>query len=142
MLPSVRPSDAVFALQAAMRDMPQVAIETQHLFADGMYARIVPRLAGTLIVGKMHKREHFYIVACGRVAVSDGDGPAVEYGAGTVLVSKPGVKRAVLALEESVCLTVHRTDSTNLDEIEAELVERDETALFDARNHPRALEDA
>lgn len=127
-------STAVERLQAAMRHMPQVELPTQDLFADGMYARVLPRPAGTLIVGKVHRREHFYIVAKGRVAVTMGDGQAVEYGAGTVLVSAPGTKRAVLALEDSVCLTVHRTDSRDLDEIERELLEPDDTALFDAHN--------
>jgi hypothetical protein len=31
-------------------------------------------------------------------------------------------------------LTVHRTDETDLDEIEAELIEPDDTALFDSTN--------
>ena len=31
-------------------------------------------------------------------------------------------------------MTVHKTDKTDLDEIEAELIEPDEIALFDATN--------
>jgi len=91
-----------------------------------------------LIVGKVHKREHFYIVAKGRVQVVSDDG-VTEYEAGSVLVSKPGTKRAVLALEDSVCMTIHRTDLTDLDEIEAELIEPDVTALYDARNEVKEL---
>ena len=124
----------VYALQAAMMDMPQIDLQTFHHFADGMYARVVPRPKGTVIVGKVHKREHFYIVAAGKVAVTNGDGEPNVYEAGTVLVSQPGTKRAVLALEDSVCLTVHRTALKDLDEIEREIVEPDDTALFDARN--------
>lgn len=134
---SVAPRTQIQRLQDEMRQMPQVELPTTHLFADGMYARVLPRAAGVLIVGKVHRREHFYIVAAGRVAVTDGDGPTAEFAAGTVLVSKPGTKRAVLALEDSVCLTVHRTDSRDLDEIERELIEPDDAALFDARNKLR-----
>lgn len=129
---------AIVALQEAMRALPQIEFETIHKFADGMYARILPRAAGVLIVGRVHKREHFYIVTKGRVQVADDNG-VNEYEAGTVLVSQPGTKRAVLALEDSVCMTVHRTDLTDLDAIEAELVEPDETALFDARNKLKEL---
>lgn len=126
-------SEAVYALQAHLAQMPQLELPTEHYFADGMYARVLPRPAGTLIVGKVHKREHFYIVAKGRVAVYMDD-EAREYGAGSLIVSQPGTKRAVLALEDSVCMTVHRTNKRNLDKIERELIEPDKTALFDARN--------
>lgn len=129
----------VWELQDALAQMPQVEIETSHHFADGMYARVAARDAGVLIVGKVHKREHFYIVAKGRVMVTNGEEPAKTYEAGDVIVSKPGTKRAVLALEPSICMTVHRTDKTDLDEIEAELIEPDERALFDSRNKLKEL---
>jgi hypothetical protein len=125
---------SVEALQALMLTMPQVELQTDHYFADGMYCRVVTRAAGTLIVGKVHKREHFYIVAKGAVQVGE-----TVYPAGSVVVSQPGTKRAVLALEDSVCLTVHRTAKRNLDKIERDLVEKDSTALFDARNKLKEL---
>lgn len=132
--PVVKPMRArVDALQALMVQMPQAELETFHYWADGMYARVVPRLKDTLIVGKVHLREHFYIVAQGRVRVTGGD-EVVDLAAPSIVVSKPGTKRAVLALEDSVCLTVHRTDKTDLAEIEAELVESDGEALFGPEN--------
>lgn len=132
-VPLVNPHELVLKAERLMRDMPQEELVTTHFFADGMYARVVGRRAGVLIVGKVHKREHLYIVAKGRVKVVGPSGP-VEYGAGSVIVSKPGTKRMVLAMEDSICLTVHRTDKTDLDEIEKELIEDDEDALYDAHN--------
>jgi hypothetical protein len=126
-------SDPIYALQAHIATMPQVELPTDHYWADGMYCRVVARPAGTLIVGKVHRREHLYIVAKGRVAVYMGDGTR-EYSAGAVIVSKPGTKRAVLALEDSICMTVHRTWKRNLEKIERELIEPDDMALFDADN--------
>jgi hypothetical protein len=35
---------------------------------------------------------------------------------------------------DAIGITIHRTDKTDLDEIEAELIEPDPSALFDARN--------
>lgn len=128
----------VQALQEAMRDLPQAALDTQHFFADGMYARVLYRPVGTLIVGKVHRREHFYIVAKGVVSVATENGTVI-YRAGDIVVSLPGTKRAVFALEDSVCMTIHRTKRKNLDRIEKELVEPDERALYDSRNKVRML---
>jgi hypothetical protein len=130
---------SVKTLEDCLRQLPQVEVETDHFFADGMYCRRASRDAGVLIVGKVHKREHFYCITKGRVMVTNDDGPAKTYEAGDVIVSRPGTKRAVLSLEPSTCMTVHRTDKTDLDEIEQELIEPDPLALFDARNKLRAL---
>ena len=116
-----------------MLKLPQVELETRHYFADGMYAREVVRAAGTLIVGRVHKKEHFYIVTKGRIKVTSDDG-VKEYAAPTVLISKPGTKRAVLALEDSVCMTVHRTMKKSLKNVERELVEDEPASPFGLGN--------
>lgn len=128
----------VAALQAEMIKLPQLELHTDHFFADGMYARVIARPKGALIVGKVHKREHFYIVTKGAVRVTTDDGVR-DIHAPSVIVSRPGTKRAVYALEDSVCMTVHRTDKTDLDEIEEELIEPDDLALFDSWNKPKEL---
>jgi hypothetical protein len=130
---------AIERLQAEVSKLPQAELPTRHYFADGMYCRELPRPAGTLIVGKVHKREHFYIVLSGDVTIA-GDGMRERVTAPRIFVSKPGTKRAVYAHVDSVCITVHRTSETDLDKIEQELVEVDDTALFDARNeHKKPL---
>lgn len=128
----------VAALQRVMSSMPQMELHTDHYFADGMYARVIARPKDALIVGKVHKKEHFYIVTKGKIRVTTDDG-VKDIEAPSVIVSKPGTKRAVLALEDSVCMTVHRTDKTDLDEIEEELIEPDDMAMFDSYNRPKEL---
>jgi hypothetical protein len=115
---------SIDALKHEMWKHPQAELKTRHYFADGMYCRVLPRLKDTLIVGKVHKKEHFYIVAQGIVQVAGEDGTKI-YVAPAVIVSKVGTKRAVLALEDSVCITVHQVSSHDFDEIEKELLEDD-----------------
>lgn len=122
------------ALQRTMARLPQMDLPTRHYFADGMYCRELFRPAGCTIVGKVHKREHFYIVLAGEVTVTSEGKPPERIKAPRIIVSAPGTKRAVYAHEDSTCCTVHRTDSRDLEEIELELIEPDETALFDANN--------
>jgi hypothetical protein len=117
-----------------MVQMPQVDLQTEHYFSEaGMYCRKVFRPAGTLIVGKVHKHHHLFLCAMGEIIAWTENGMK-RLQAGDVVESKPGTKRVTLAVTDAIGVTVHRTDKTDLDEIEAELVEPDNTALFDSRN--------
>jgi hypothetical protein len=120
-------------LQQAASKLPQIELFTEHFFAAGLYARVLFRPADTLIVGKVHKKEHLYIVASGEVTVI-ADGSKERIIGPRVIVSTPGTKRAVYSHTDAVTMTVHATAETDLDKIEAELIEEDETAMFDARN--------
>jgi hypothetical protein len=115
----------VWQLQEALKDLPQLPLETLHYFADGMYLRWLYRPKGALIIGKVHKKEHFYLVIQGKVQIE-----REVHTAPAVIVSKPGTKRAVLALEDSVCITIHRTNERDLDKIEVELVEPDPASPY------------
>lgn len=125
-------------LQAEVAKFPQVELPTRHLFADGLYCRELFRPKDTLIVGKVHRKEHLYIVLSGEVTVV-GDGKRERIKAPRILVSAPGTKRAVYAHEDSICATVHHTFETDLEAIEQELIEDDPTACFGPGNTLRAL---
>jgi len=136
-IPALR--DKVERLQDEMLKLPQAELVTNHYFADGMYAREVYRPAGCLIVGRVHKKEHFYIVTKGRIRVTTDDG-VKEFVAPAVLISKPGTKRAVLALEDSVCMTVHRTMKKSLKNVERELVEPEPASPYGLGNKLKEIE--
>ena len=121
-------------LQAEMVKMPQADLQTEHYFSEsGMYCRKVFRPAGTLIVGKVHKHHHLFLCAMGEIIAWTENGMK-RLQAGDVVESKPGTKRVTLAVSDAIGITIHRTDKTDLDEIEAELIEPDNTALFDSSN--------
>jgi len=120
-------------LQAEMVKLPQDEVITEHYFSEGMYCRKVFRKAGTLIVGKVHKKPHFFLCAKGEIIAWSEKGMR-NLKAGDVIESLPGTKRVTLAVEDSIGITFHKTNKTDLDEIEQELVEYDETALFDSDN--------
>ena len=126
--------DQIERLQAEMVQMPQADLQTEHYFSEsGMYCRKVFRPAGTLIVGKVHKHHHLFLCAMGEIIAWTENGMK-RLKAGDVVESKPGTKRVTLAVTDAIGVTVHRTDKTDLDEIETELVEPDNTALFDSSN--------
>jgi hypothetical protein len=120
-------------LQAEMVKMPQAELETEHYFSEGMYCRKLIRPAGTLIVGKVHKKAHFFLCAKGEIIAWTESGMRTLR-AGDIIESQPGTKRVTYAISDAIGITVHKTDKTDLHEIEAELIEPDETALFDSSN--------
>jgi len=125
--------EQIEALQAEMVKMPQLEVETEHYFSGGMYCRKLIRPAGALIVGKVHKKAHFFLCAKGEIIAWSEKG-MITLKAGDVIESQPGTKRVTYAVVDSIGITFHVTDKTDLDEIEAELIEPDETALFDSGN--------
>ena len=126
--------DQINRLQAEMVNMPQAEMTTEHLFSPGMYMRKVFRPAGTLIVGKVHKEPHFFLCAMGEIVAWTETGMRTLR-AGDVIESKPGTKRVTLAVTDAIGITIHRTDETDLNEIETQLIEPDLTALFDSSNN-------
>ena len=120
-------------LQVEVMKLPQVEPVTENYFSNGMYCRKVWRCANTLVVGKVHKKDHFFICAAGEIIVWT-EGGMKTLRAGDVIESKPGTKRVTLAVTDAIGITVHKTDKTDLDEIESELIEPELVSLFDANN--------
>ena len=124
-------------LQHEMMQMPQAELVTEHYFSGGMYCRKLIRPAGTLIVGKVHKKDHFFLCAKGQIMAWSEKG-MVTLNEGDVIASKAGTKRVTLAVTDAIGITFHKTNKTNLDKIEKELIEPDELALFDSSNKLKA----
>jgi mannose-6-phosphate isomerase-like protein (cupin superfamily) len=116
--------EKIQALQESMIPIQCEQPEPRHFFAPGMYLRELVVPAGMLIVGKIHKHEHFLLVLKGRAEVISEFGRMVVE-AGHISISPAGVKRVVLALEDTQFVTVHvnKEDSQDLTVIEAEHIE-------------------
>jgi len=133
-MPDVPTREQIERLQHEVAQMPQAELPTEHYFSEaGMYCRKVFRPAGTLIIGKVHKQHHLFLCAMGEIIAWTENGMR-RLQAGDVVESKPGTKRVTLATTDAIGITIHKTDKTDLDEIEEELVEPDDNSMYDARN--------
>lgn len=96
-----------------------------HHFAPGAYGREMRLPAGMVVVGKIHRHAHINVISQGRVRVfTEGEG-LLELAAPLTFVSSPGTKRVVYVLEDTVWTTVHVTESTDLTDIEREVISPD-----------------
>jgi quercetin dioxygenase-like cupin family protein len=118
-------------LAAAMRQMQQADIPVTHRFLDGIYVREVFMPRGAIVVGKIHKQEHIAIISKGRATVLTEDG-LKEIKAPYTFKSPPGVRRALVIHEDMIWTTVHRSDETDLDKLEDQLIAKDFAELTHA----------
>jgi hypothetical protein len=125
--------EKVKVLQEEVMKLPQYEPKTRHYFHGGMYCREVWRDANVLVVGKVHLKEHFYMIVNGTVLITTDEGVQRIEGP-ALLLSKPGTKRAVFSETPALCMTFHRTDNTTVEGAEEELVEHEEMSMFDAFN--------
>jgi hypothetical protein len=116
--------EKILSLEAAMRSEQQVEIETNHYFSKGIYAREIRIPAGVLLTGKIHRFEHLNIISAGKLRIITEDFDEVVSAPAT-FTAFPGVKKVLLAIENTVFTTVHATDLTDIDEIERVFVTED-----------------
>jgi hypothetical protein len=112
---------AIDRLEIETARMPQVECPTVHRFAGGVYIRETSAPAGTLVTTKIHLTEHPFMILKGEVSVwTEEDGP-VRIKAPFCGVTKPGTRRVAYVHEDTVWVTFHATDDTDVERIEKTL---------------------
>lgn len=113
--------DTVRDVQQKVGAAPQIDLPVFHHFAPNVYMRQMDAPAGALVVSEMHKTEHFLIFLKGRVSIITENGIELVI-APKIIKSMPGTKRIGYFHEDSSCITIHPTSSTNLDEIREQVI--------------------
>lgn len=113
--------ERVQAIEASMREYPQLDCEPVHRFAPGLYARELSLPAGSLVVGKIHRHAHLIQLLHGTATI------ATEHGLETITApamwtSKVGAKRVVYSHTDTVFVTFHPSDETDLVKLEESII--------------------
>ena len=95
----------------------------KHTFADSIYIRQMDMMKDSVVVGAIHKHLHVWFLLTGHVTVTTEDATE-DYIAPCYVVSTPGVKRVILANEDSIFVNIHKNPSNtqDIDELEKEIV--------------------
>jgi hypothetical protein len=93
----------------------------EHQFINGLYVRMVRLPAGMTFTTKIHKKKHPFFLMSGRCRVITDKGFEIMEGP-MMGVTEPGTKRLMYIEEEVVWYTVHRTDKTNPQDVEEEVI--------------------
>lgn len=102
---------------------PQADAPVTHRFAPGVYLREIFMPAHTVVIGRIHKTEHFNILIKGSCLIVHDDGRREELRAPLTFVSKAGVQKVLYILEDMIWMTPHVTGETDLVKLEADLIE-------------------
>lgn len=109
----------------------QIELEVKNYFAPGIpgchsiYARELFIPKGVILTGKIHKYPQLNIMSKGKMRVLI-DEKLVLIEAPFTIVSPAGTKRIAQALEDTVWVTIHATDETDLEVIEHKFIAQDE----------------
>jgi hypothetical protein len=112
-----------------MANLAQVQCPLTHRFAPGVYLREISMPAGTVVIGKVHKTEHFNVLIQGACLIAHPDGRLEELRAPMTFVSKAGVQKALYILEDMIWQTIHPTSETDMTKLAELLVEPCEFAV-------------
>lgn len=114
---------------AGTKDNPIVnnssKLPIEHFFTDGVYTRKMIMYKDMTVIGAIHKHLHICFLTEGHVVVADESG-VNEYIAPCHIISTPGVKRVLYAIEDSVWYNIHK----NIDDIkDINTIEKNTVAL-------------
>jgi hypothetical protein len=106
---SVAITDRIDELEDEIAKLPQVKLEVDEWFADGLYARAMFIPAGVALTGAKHKRGMVSILMKGELTLV-GDGENTHVKAPKVMVSEPGTRRAGFAHSDTIIITICATE--------------------------------
>ena len=86
----------------------------KHSFVDQVYERQMDMKKGSVVVGAIHKHLHVWFLLTGHITVATED-TTEDYIAPCYTVSTPGVKRVILANEDSIFVNIHKNPSNTQD---------------------------
>lgn len=103
----------------------------QHEFTDGQYIRTITMPTGSRFTSSIHKFKHPYYILKGKLTVfSENDG--VQFIEAPFRgITKPGTRRVLNIIEETVFSTVHRTDIVPKDDSEEEIERAAEMVIIE-----------
>lgn len=106
-----------------MRRIEQTECPLKHHFSPGLYLREIFMPAGTVVIGRVHKTEHFNVLVQGACLIVHDDFRREVLRAPMVFISKAGMQKVLYILEDMIWMTTHVSEETDLDKLETLLVD-------------------
>lgn len=112
---------AAVLAEEKIRELDPVDLPVKNHFSKGVYAREMFIPKGTVLTGHIHKYENLNIMSQGELSIFTENG-VIRVKAPYTVVSPPGTKRLAYAHEDTIWTTIHGTEDTDVDKIEAQFI--------------------
>lgn len=114
-------SGTVDRLEGFLAKLPQADMPLTHRFTPGLYVREIFMPKDCIVISKIHKTEHPFVIIQGSASVWN-NGKVEHLKAPHVGITKPGARRLLYIHEDCRWLTFHPTDETDVDKIEEQII--------------------
>jgi len=107
----------------------------KHYHVPGAYIREIFMPSGILLTSKIHKKQHPFFVMLGDCSVITDSGieriVAPHFG-----ITEPGTKRLLYMHKDTIWITVHPTELTDINDIEEEIIAKSFAEIDFDRHEP------
>ncbi len=94
-------------LQFNIGQLPQIDLPLVHRFTPGLYCREIFMPKGSVVISRVHKFEHPFVVSKGKVSVWCENDGWIFIEAPFTGVTKPGTRRILFVSEDCIWTTFH-----------------------------------
>jgi hypothetical protein len=120
---------SIMELEKSFLKLPQVECKITHGFSKGVYRRKRFAKANTLIIGKRHRHKTTSVLLKGILSIYLDGGGVEHKEAPCTWETDPGAKRMTYSQTDTVLMTLHPTNETDLKKIEEEVIIPEEEYL-------------
>ena len=103
-------AEKVDRLQFECGKLPQLAVPLTHHFIPGFYIRQITMPKGALVISRIHKTTHPFVISKGHAAVMDECGHVEHFKAPYSGITTPGSRRTIFIHEDCTWSTFHAGD--------------------------------
>lgn len=120
--------EKILEFERSLSQVPGAFLESSedfpvtHHFADGIYVRELFIPKGGCITGKIHRHSHPSFLMQGEISIVSESGGIQRLKAPCVVMAPKGTKRVGYAHEDTIWVTVHATNETDIEKIEQEVI--------------------
>lgn len=118
-----REVESIRSVHHEIAALPRAVAEAENTFTPGLMTRRTFMAAGTRHLSKNHKSRHQFVILQGAALVAHNGQQPVLMVAPYHGITEPGTWRELFIVMDSVWLTMHPTDKTTPDEVEADIIQ-------------------
>ena len=124
-IPELTLRDKLNIIEKKIKEAPDVqygnSCPLTHSFAKGLYIRKITVPAGKMLISKVHKDTYAFFILEGEFETITKDG-VKRITAPDYMIMTAGERHNALTLKDTVVVTVHATEETDIEKVENELV--------------------